>query len=116
MPNFLEAFHEEAKSLPSQELRKVLLQSIADEYEAATRYLQVAEATVSEDVKKIMKDVAKEEFIHAGEFKELLRKLFPEVLDYEAEGREEAKMKLSEKKIDSQKKTRLTIVNAKEKT
>lgn len=89
MPNFARPFPEGVKMEGSQ-LLLAIYQSMADEHEAAMRYRLIANNTDNEDVKKAMHSIADEEIVHYGEFKELIKRLFPEELEKVEQGMEEA--------------------------
>ena len=95
MPNFSQAVPT-GEVLGGDALKAKIQQSIADEYEASSRYLQIAAASQDEDVKKLFADVAREEIIHAGEFRSICKKLFPEDAKLEEEGDAEAKKLIGE--------------------
>ena len=62
---------------------------IAAEYEAIQFYMQLAESTDNKLVIEVLKDIADEERVHAGEFIRLLRELAPEEEKFYSEGSEE---------------------------
>ena len=51
---------------------------VAGEYEATQMYMQLAESTDNKFVMAVLKDIADEERVHAGEFLKLLNHLAPE--------------------------------------
>ena len=51
---------------------------VAAEYEATQMYLQLAESTGNKLAVAVLKDIANEELVHAGEFLKLLYALAPE--------------------------------------
>jgi rubrerythrin len=51
---------------------------IAAEYEAIQMYMQLAESTDNKLAIEVLKDIADEERVHAGEFLRLLKELDPE--------------------------------------
>jgi rubrerythrin len=59
---------------------------IAAEYEAVQLYMQLAESTDNELAIEVLKDVANEERVHAGEFLRLLKHLDPDEEKFYAEG------------------------------
>jgi len=62
---------------------------IAAEYEAVQLYTQLAESTDNELAIDVLKDIANEEKVHAGEFLRLLKELAPDEYDFYAEGAKE---------------------------
>ncbi len=96
MPEFGNPFAGLARerNLNREELIRAVRFSIAAEYEAIQLYMQLAESTDHKLAAKVLRDVADEERVHAGEFLELLKKLAPEEEKFYAEGAEEVgKMK-----------------------
>jgi len=61
-----------------EELAEALRYSIIAELDAVNLYLQFARLTDDEKVRKVFKDIAKEEKTHIGEFLALLKALDPE--------------------------------------
>ena len=51
---------------------------VAAEYEATQLYLQLSESTDNKLAQKVLKDIADEEIVHAGEFLRLLHELAPD--------------------------------------
>jgi rubrerythrin len=74
------------RKLTEEELIRAVRFMIAAEYEAVQLYMQLAESTDNELVKEVMKDVADEERVHAGEFLRLLKELAPDEAKFYAEG------------------------------
>ena len=62
---------------------------VAAEYEAVQLYMQLAEWTDHELAIEVLKDIADEERVHAGEFLRLLKELAPDEERFYAEGSEE---------------------------
>jgi len=62
---------------------------IAAEYQAIQLYMQLAESTDNKLAIEVLKDIADEERIHAGEFLRLLRELALDVKKFYAKGAEE---------------------------
>jgi rubrerythrin len=77
------------RKMTREELIRAVRFSIAAEYEAIQFYMQIAEATDDRLTAAVMKDVADEERVHAGEFLRLLKNLAPEEDAFYAEGSEE---------------------------
>ncbi len=91
MPEFANAFSGLAaeRKLTLAEVVRAIRYSIAAEYEAIQLYMQLAESTDDELTIKVLKDIAEEEIVHAGEFLRLLKHLAPEESSFYAEGAEE---------------------------
>jgi rubrerythrin len=62
---------------------------VAGEYEATQMYMQLAESTDNKLAVAVLKDIANEERVHAGEFLRLLRELAPDEEKFYAEGAKE---------------------------
>jgi rubrerythrin len=77
------------RKMTRRELIHAVRFSIAAEYEAIQFYMQIADAADDPLTAAVMKDVADEERVHAGEFLRLLKHLAPEEETFYAEGSEE---------------------------
>jgi rubrerythrin len=62
---------------------------VASEYEATQMYMQLAESTDNKLAVAVLKDIADEERVHAGEFLRLLRQLAPDEEKLYAKGAKE---------------------------
>jgi len=91
MPEFAHPFTGLARKekITHEELIRAIRYSIAAEYEAIQLYMQLAESTDHPLAIDVLKDVADEERVHAGEFLRLLRELAPEEQSFYDEGAEE---------------------------
>ena len=91
MPDFGTAFSGLAKDrkLTEQELIRAIRFMIAAEYEAIQLYMQLAESIDNKLAIEVLKDIADEERVHAGEFLRLLKHLAPDEEKFYAEGAEE---------------------------
>lgn len=69
--------------------KEVLRAGIIAEYDAINLYEQMASLAKSNDIKKVMLDVAKEEKEHVGEFQTLLLHLDKEQVEEMQGGKEE---------------------------
>ena len=80
MPDFGAPFSGLAneRKLTDEELVRAIRFLVAAEYEAAQMYTQLAESTDNKFVMAVLKDIADEELVHAGEFLKLLHHLAPE--------------------------------------
>ena len=91
MPEFSSPFSGLAndRKLTEEELIRAIRFMIAAEYEAIQLYMQLAESTDNKLAIEVLKDIADEERVHAGEFLRLLHELEPEEAKLYAEGAEE---------------------------
>jgi rubrerythrin len=80
MPEFSNPFAVLAneRKLTKEELIRAIRFNIAAEYEAIQLYLQLAESTDDKLAAEVLKDIADEEVVHAGEFLRLLNYLSPD--------------------------------------
>jgi rubrerythrin len=69
---------------------------VAAEYEAVQMYVQLAESTDNKFAMAVLKDIADEERVHAGEFLKLLHYLAPEETELYEKGAKEVDGILSE--------------------
>jgi rubrerythrin len=100
MPEFASPFSvlKEDRKLTDQELIRAIRFMIAAEYEAIQLYMQLAESTDNELAIDVLKDIADEERVHAGEFLRLLHELEPEEKKFYAEGAEEVEEEIEKAK------------------
>lgn len=91
MPDFGNPFSGLAKKqkLTEEELIRAIRFMVAAEYEAIQMYMQLAESTDNKLAVEVLKDIADEEKVHAGEFLRLLKKLAPDEEKFYSEGAEE---------------------------
>ena len=91
MPDFGQPFSGLAKDkkLTDAELIRAIRFMVAAEYEAIQLYMQLAESTDNKLAIEVLKDIADEERVHAGEFLRLLHELDPEEAKFYQEGAEE---------------------------
>jgi rubrerythrin len=91
MPDFSTPFSGLAcdRKLTDKELIRAIRFMIAAEYEAIQLYMQLAESTDNVLAIEVLKDIADEERVHAGEFLKLLRELAPDEEKFYQEGAEE---------------------------
>jgi rubrerythrin len=71
---------------------------VAAEYEATQLYLQLAESTDNKLAVKVLKEIADEELVHAGEFLRLLREIAPDEEKFYAKGAEEVEGMIKKRK------------------
>jgi rubrerythrin len=100
MPEFAAPFSGLAseRKLTPEELIRAIRYSIAAEYEAVQLYMQLAESIDDELASEVLKDVADEERVHAGEFLRLLKTLAPDEEKLYAEGAEEVEEMMNKMK------------------
>ena len=98
MPDFGNSFSGLSKDrkLTEQELIRAIRFMIAAEYEAIQLYMQLAESTDNELAIGVLKDIADEERVHAGEFLRLLKELAPDEEEFYAEGAKEVEEEIDE--------------------
>ena len=91
MPNFGSPFSGLAndRKLTEAELIRAIRFMVAAEYEATQLYIQLAESTDNKLAQKVLKDIADEEIVHAGEFLRLLHELAPDEKKFYAKGTKE---------------------------
>jgi rubrerythrin len=100
MPDFGSPFSGLAsgRKLTDEELVRAIRFMVAAEYEAIQLYMQLAESTDNKLAVEVLKDIADEERVHAGEFLRLLRELAPDEEKYYAEGAEEVEEEIEKLK------------------
>ena len=77
------------RKVTKEELIRAIRFMIAAEYEAIQLYMQLAESTDNKLAQEVLKDIADEERVHAGEFLRLLKQLAPDEEKFYAEGAKE---------------------------
>ena len=102
MPDFGAPFSGLAldRKVTHDELVRGIRFMVAAEYEAVQMYMQLADATDDKLAKAVLKEIADEEIVHAGEFLTLLKHLAPDEEKFYADGAkevEEMKEKLGKK-------------------
>jgi rubrerythrin len=100
MPTFGSPFSGLAnnRKLTDEELIRAIRFTVASEYEATQLYMQLAESTDNKLAVKVLKDIADEERVHAGEFLRLLRKLAPDEEKFYAKGVQEVEEEIEKMK------------------
>jgi rubrerythrin len=100
MPDFGTPFSGLARDrkLTKEELIRAIRFMIAAEYEAIQLYMQLAESTDNQLAIEVLKDIADEERVHAGEFLRLLKVLAPDEEKFYAEGAEEVEEEIAKLK------------------
>jgi rubrerythrin len=106
MPEFSSPFSGLAndRKVSKAELTRAIRFMIAAEYEAVQLYMQLAESTDNALAIDVLKDIADEERVHAGEFLRLLHELAPDEAKFYAEGAEEVEEEIAKQKKRKRKK------------
>ena len=88
MPEFSSPFSGLAsnRKLNKEELIRAVRFMVAAEYEAVQLYMQLAESIEDKLAIEVLKDIADEEKVHAGEFLMLLKHLAPDEEEFYKEG------------------------------
>ena len=86
------------RKLTKEELIRAIRFMIAAEYEATQLYLQLAESTDNKLAVEVLKDIADEELVHAGEFLRLLYELAPCEEKLYTEGAKEVEKEIKKRK------------------
>jgi len=91
MPEFGSPFSGLAndRKLTHSELIRAIRFMVAAEYEAVQLYMQLAESIDDKLAREVLKDIADEERVHAGEFLRLLKHLAPDEERFYEEGGKE---------------------------
>ena len=100
MPEFGTPFSGLAKErkVTHEELIRAIRFMIAAEYEAIQLYMQLAESTDNKLAQDVLKDIADEERVHAGEFLRLLKELAPDEQKFYDEGAAEVEEEIEKLK------------------
>jgi rubrerythrin len=100
MPDFGTSFSGLAhdRKLTNEELIRAIRFMVAAEYEAIQLYMQLAESTDNKLAVKVLKDIADEERVHAGEFLRLLHEIAPNENKFYAEGAQEVEEEIGKRK------------------
>jgi len=91
MPDFRNPFDvlKNDRLLTHEELVRAIRFMVAAEYEATQLYEQLAESTDVVLAQNVLRDIAKEEKVHAGEFLRLLKELQPDEEGFYQQGAQE---------------------------
>lgn len=92
------------RKLTEEELIRAIRFMVAAEYEAIQLYMQLAESTDNKLAIEVLKDIADEERVHAGEFLRLLHELAPDEKKLYAEGAKEVEEEIEKFKNSRSKK------------
>jgi len=100
MPGFGSPFSGLAndRKLTDEELVRAIRFMVAAEYEATQLYLQLAESTDNKLAVEVLKEIADEALVHAGEFLRLLHELAPDEEGLYADGAKEVEGKIKKMK------------------
>ena len=100
MPGFGSPFSGLAndRKLTNEELVRAIRFMVASEYEATQMYTQLAESTDNKLAVDVLKDIADEELVHAGEFLRLLHELAPDEEKLYAKGAGEVEAEIKKLK------------------
>jgi rubrerythrin len=100
MPEFGSAFSglKNDKKLTDRELVRAIRFMIAAEYEAIQLYMQLSESTDNKLAIEVLRNIADEERVHAGEFLRLLRELAPDEEYFYAKGATEVEDEIKKMK------------------
>ena len=100
MPDFGTPFAglKEGRKVTPEELIRAIRFMVAAEYEAIQLYLQLAESTDNKLAQEVLKDIADEEKVHAGEFLRLLKELAPDEEKFYAKGAKEVEEEIEKNK------------------
>jgi len=101
MPEFGSPFSGLAndRKLTHSELVRAIRFMVAAEYEAVQLYMQLAESTDDKLSQEVLKDIADEERVHAGEFLQLLKRLAPDEEKFYDEGAQEVQELIDKLKL-----------------
>jgi len=102
MPEFGNPFSGLAKNrkLTNAELVRAIRFMISAEYEAVQLYIQLAESIDNQLAIDVLRDIADEERVHAGEFLRLLHELAPDEKKLYDEGADEVQEMIDKLKKD----------------
>jgi Mn-containing catalase len=91
MPNFGNPFSglKNDRLLTHDELVRAIRFMVAAEYEATQMYEQLAESTDEALAQNVLRDIAREEKVHVGEFLRLLKELQPDEEGFYQQGAQE---------------------------
>jgi len=86
------------RKLTKEELIRAIRFMIAAEYEAVQLYVQLAESIDDKLAQEVLRDIADEEKVHAGEFLRLLHHLAPDEEAFYKEGYDEVEEEIEKLK------------------
>ena len=96
MPEFGTPFSglKKDRKVTHEELVRAIRFMVAAEYEAIQLYMQLVESTDNKLAQAVLKDIANEERVHAGEFLRLLKELAPDEEKFYKEGATEVEKEI----------------------
>ena len=99
MPDFGNPFSGLAndRKVTKEELIRAIRFMVSAEYEAVQMYIQLAESTDNKLAQAVLKDIADEEKVHAGEFLRLLKELAPDEQKFYDKGAKEVEEEIRKK-------------------
>ena len=99
MPEFGSPFSGLAnkRKLTDEELIRAIRFMVSAEYEATQLYMQLSESIDNKMVVEVLKDIANDEIVHAGEYLRLLKELAPEEEKLYARGAQEVDKEIKKK-------------------
>lgn len=100
MPEFGTPFSgmKKERKVTQEELIRAIRFMVAAEYEAIQLYMQLAESTDNKLAQEVLKDIADEERVHAGEFLRLLKELAPDEEKFYKKGAGEVEEEIEKSK------------------
>lgn len=100
MPEFGSPFSglKHDRKLTEEELVRAIRFMVAAEFEAVQLYTQLAESTDNKLAQAVLKDIADEERVHAGEFLRVLKELAPDEYKFYDDGAKEVEEIIGESK------------------
>jgi len=100
MPDFGTPFAglAQGRKVTHEELIRAIRFMVAAEYEAIQLYMQLAESTDNKLAAEVLRDIADEERVHAGEFLRLLCELAPDEQSLYDEGADEVEEEIEKLK------------------
>ena len=85
------------RKLTDAELVRAMRFAVAAEFEATQLYMQLAESTSNKLAAAVLREVADEERVHAGEFLRVLQEIAPDEAKLYAQGAKEVEEKMKKK-------------------
>ncbi len=100
MPDFGTPFSgmKKERKVTNEELIRAIRFMVAAEYEAIQLYVQLAESTDNKLAEEVLRDIADEEKVHAGEFLRLLKELAPDEEKFYKKGAKEVEEEIEKHK------------------
>ena len=100
MPEFGSPFSglKNDRKLTNEELIRAIRFMVSAEYEAVQMYIQLAESIDNKLAIEVLRDIADEEKVHAGEFLRLLKELAPDEESFYTEGAKEVEEEIEKLK------------------